>query len=183
MLLSSKRKQLLSATTFIGVFIILESFTSYLNYHLFEKIIDEYNIPRKSQKQLDYPSSLKQYLEEQKISEFDLLKPILAKLSKDGIKLIIILDIKSTCRLSKITNLRDQVAHIMSLDIAAVQIYDIGKGSVVVTLLIPSSIGMCIFTKRIEFTPQQEKTLQALSVTKIECNGNTYNLNKSGNSI
>ena len=179
MLLASKRDELLSATTFIEVFIILENFTSYLNYHLFEKIIKQFIPNRKSQEQLEYPSYLKQYIEELKISEFELLKPILPKISNDSMKLTIILDIKSTCHLSKITKLRAHIAHIMGFDIATVQIYDIGEGSVVVTLLlfIPS---LCIFPKKLEFTPHQENMLQALSVVKIECNGYTYYPNKSG---
>ena len=180
MLLASKRDELLRSTTFIEVFIILENFTSFLNYHLFEKIIDQFmKGDRKSQKQLEYPSHLKQYLEKHKISEFEMLKPILAKLSNDSMELTFILNIKSTCRLSKITDLRAQVAHILVLDVATVQIYDIGEGSTVVTLLIPSSIGMYIFAKKLKFTSQQDNTLQALSVMKIECNGYTYYPGKS----
>ena len=179
MLLASKRDELLSSTTFIEVFIILENFTSYLNYHLFEKIIKRFIPNRNSQEQLEYPTYLKQYLEELKISEFELLKPILPKISSDSMKLTIILDIKSTCDLSKITELRSQIAYIMGLDIVTVQIYDIGEGSVIVTLLIPS---LCIFPKKLEFAPQQEDILQSLSVTKIECNGYTYYPNESGKS-
>ena len=177
MLFESKRDELLSAATFIEVFIILQNFTSYLNYHLFEKIIEAYipNYYRISKEQLEYPSFLNVYLNELKISEFKLLKPIFKGMPNDNKKVTILLEVKSTCRLSKITELRAQIAHIMRLDIATVQIYDIGEGSVVVTLLIPSSI------KILEFTPQQENMLQALSVMKLECDGCTYFTKKSGN--
>ena len=176
MLLESKRDELLSATTFIELFILLQNFTSYLNYHLFEKIIEAFipNKDRESKKQLDYPSYLRHYLEEHKISEFILLKPLLKKMSNDRMKLTILLDIESSCRLSKVADLRAAIAHIMILDIDTVQIYDIWEESVVTTL-IPSSIGIS------EFTPQQENTLQALSGKKIECSGYTYCPNKSGN--
>ena len=168
MLLESKRDELFRANTFIEVFIILQNFTSYLNYHLFEKIIEAFipNKDRESKKQLDYPSHLRHYLEGHNISEFKLLKPLFEKMSNDSMKLTILLDIESSCRLSKVADLRAAIAHIMILDIDTVQIYDIWEESVVTTL-IPSSIGIS------EFTPQQENTLQALSGKKIECSGFT----------
>ena len=168
MLLESKRDELFRAKTFIEVFIILQNFTSYLNYHLFEIIIEAFipNKDRESKKQLDYPSYLRHYLEGHNISEFILLKPLFEKMSNDSMKLTILLDIESSCRLSKVTDLRAAIAHIMILDIDTVQIYDIGEESVVTTR-IPSSIRIS------EFTPQQENTLQALSGKKIECSGFT----------
>ena len=180
MLLSSRRDELSKANTFIKIFIILQECTSFLNYQLFEYIIDTYIIERNSLAKLDYPSKLHKYLEELKISEFILLKPILANISDDNMRLTIVLNIEETCRVSKITNLRKQVARIMSLDIAAIQIHDIGEGSVIVTLLIPCSIATYIFTSKFRFTPQQDEEFQALSVEKMECNGYTYYPSRSG---
>ena len=173
---SSTRDKLLGATSFSVAFNILTDYTSFLNYHLFEKIIDKYIPIRDRQQQLEYPLYLRKYFNEHRVSEFSLLEPVLAKISDDKMTLIIILNAKSTCRVSEITDLTAYVAQLMTLDIAAVQIYNIEEGSVVVTLLIPNSIGMCIFTKRLEFTRQQENIL---SFTKIECNGNTYYPGKS----
>ena len=154
------------------VFDTLGKFTSFLNYDLFEYVIEKYKIERKEA--LEYPDHLDKYINGIKITEFNIIKPIETNITDETKQLIIIMPCNSTCHLANVRNLRKHVANVMNLDRSGVLIYDIGVGSVVVTFLIPTSVAEFIFTEDHYFTPQLVKCFESLHIQQLKCNGRIY---------
>ncbi len=169
-LLSDKEQELEKCTTVTAIFSFLTTkCTSFLNYDIFESILERYNISDDQQ----YSDHLKVYIKKHKISEFAKINPLL-KSKKGSKELILKFNINNTCRLAKVHELKTLIAEILDLRPSALEIVDIKDGCVVVTFLIPTSVADAIFTPNTVFTSQQEDKLQAASVLWLKCNGHTF---------
>ncbi len=172
-LLASKRKQFEEASDLCDIFIILKTeCSSFLNYRIFERLIKKFNIDRNDT--LMYPEKLKEYVEKHKISEFNEIQPYLCDLTDDTKELILVLDIKSTCTLARLTDLGKAVAKIMGLKQSALRIHSIMECCIIVTFLIPAAIANHIFCRNDVLNHHQVKQLKGLLIKKLECNGFTF---------
>ena len=177
-LLSAHKAELERANNLYEVFSILSTeYASFLNYDIFQYIIDTYQIDH-GQEELKYHEHLKAYLEKHKVSEFIELNPHLKEVTAGSSKLILKVDVESTCRLSKIKDLESAVAEILNLNSATLQLLDISNGCVVVTFLIPTPIAEIVFHKHTVLTKKQVKILQAESILRMECNGYIFEDNE-----
>lgn len=177
-LLSDKEPELQECKTVTAIFNLLQTkcASSFLNYDIFQCILKRYKIVD-TQEELQYPEHLKDYISKHEISEFIKINPLLK--SKNGSKkLILKYDIKTTCSLTKLTDLKKLIANIMDMSSLALEIIDIKEGCVIVTFLIPPSIADAFFTPNTVFTPQQEKEMRAASVLWLKCNGRTFHFDK-----
>lgn len=175
MLLTAKTDALRGVDDIYGIFIILSECTSFLNYYIFEKMVKKFDIDE-SQKALQYPTKLREYIEKHTISEFIELHPVLNSYTDGTKELVLILDIEMTCKFSKIVDLGRTVAHIMNLDQSALLIHNIGQCCVIVTFLIPNSVADIIFTGHSSeiFSLDEKLKFQKLSVQELKCNGYTF---------
>lgn len=176
MLLSAHEVELNKAVDLFDVFNILtREYASFLNYDIFQYILDKYQINH-GQEELKYPEHLDAYVTKHKISEFIKINPLLKKFTATSEELVLKIDIESTSRLAKLTRLKPAIAKIVGLTTAALQLVDITDGCLVVTFLIPTPLAQLIFNEHIILTSEQIKHFQDLQVSWIKCNGCTLNL-------
>ena len=174
MLLPTKKAALNKATTIYEVFIMLHEYTSFLNYHIYEKLVSNFQIDE-GQECFQYPAKLIDYIQKHSISEFIEIHPALSNYTDGTKELVLILDIKSTSQLSKVVDINHSIADLMKLDKSALLIHSISEGSVTVTFLIPSFVAETIFTGTDIFTQDQRKRYLRLSILQLKCNGYEYN--------
>ena len=174
-LLSGIRTELEKAETIDHIFMILsDKCTSFLNFEIFQSMVDEYDID-KSQEKLNYPQYLREYVNKHKLSEFASINPLLEKVDDGSKEVFLKMDIDYTCSLAKLNDLRKPIANILRIKKSALRIVDVKEGCVLVTLLIPAPVADAIFTSDEIFSPQDVCNFQALSVISLECNGYKYN--------
>ena len=175
MLLSSKRTELERANNLNDIFIILKTeCASFLNYHIFERLLKNFKINKKDIESLKYPEKLRDYVKKHKISEFVEIQPQLGRLTDDRKELVLVLDIESTCRLSQITDIGKAVAKIMGLKQSTLLIHNIKLSCVVVAFLLSSPVANFIFVNNKIFSKNQVENFQTLSIQKIKCNDFTF---------
>ena len=152
--------------------LLCEKYASFLNYKIFQSMVDDYCIDRKSNKSLNYPEQLKNYVNKHKLSEFIDINPNLKSFvdTLNSKELIVVMDVDSTSRLANVVDLKKAIAKILGLKRkAALRIIDIKKGCVQVTLLIPALLADLIFICDKKFTEEEVKKFQALSITRLQC--------------
>ena len=171
LLSGAKRAKLEEANSISKIFRFLKrECTSFLNYDIFECLIEHFQLDR-DQEYLKYPDKLKKYVQKQRISEFIEIKPALSKYTDDMMKLTLVLDIDSMCRLDKLLDVAKAVAKIMGVLPSTLLIYDIRESCVEVTFLIPKSVAESIFSSGEVFSDNQREKFCQLLVKQLECNG------------
>lgn len=175
MIFPVKKEVLKQAANVYQVFMILSGFTSFLNYHIFEKVVSQFNLDD-GQEELKYPGKLRKFIEMHKISEFIEVHPVLNRYIDDTKKLVLILDISLTSMFSKLVDIGRSVAHLMELDESALLIHNIREQCVVVTFLIPNFAANRIFTGQrcYIFSIDQQEKFRHLSVQQLHCNGYVF---------
>lgn len=181
-LLSAKKEKFEKAVDAIDIFIILEECTSFMNYHIYEHLISKFQIANEELRILSYPQRLWAYVEKHKISEYIQMHPSLKQYSDDTKDLVLVLDIETTCRLSKLLDLREVVAKVMDLDPSSLLLHDIKEHCVIVTFRIPTSVADVIFTGRPSkvFSQEQRGTFRNLLVQQLQCNGYEFDFTLDG---
>lgn len=164
------------ATTLCRIFDIIREYTSFLNYKLFQCIIKEFGI-NPDQDALKYPDHLEAYIKKLKISEFIKINPRLAE-SHESKKLILKVDIKVTCPLSQVIELKRETARIFKLMPSAIQLYSIEDGCIVVTFHIPALVADLILERCKKLAPNEKKKIWSFSVFWLECDGNRFHFQK-----
>lgn len=124
--------------------LIAEEFASFLDYDIFQGIVEEYSLDE-GQQQLRYPEYLKTYVETHKISEFLEINPALEKYS--GAKELVLKFDISVCKVATLLDLKSAVADILRLKSSSIRILSIKEGCVLITFLIPEFIANIIFTR------------------------------------
>ncbi len=174
-LLSDKKNELQRCDSVTAIFDLLNTTcASFLSYDIFQYILKRYKI-NAEQEELNYPNHIKAYIEKHTISVFTKVNPLL-KSKKGSKELTLKVDIKTTCRLTRVVKIKKLIAEIMDLNPSALELVDIKDGCVVVTFLIPASVADAIFTPDTVFTSQQEDKLRAASVLWLKCNEYTFDL-------
>ena len=161
-----------------GVISALCKFTSFLNFNVFEQLINKFEID-KTQEELKYPEKLRQYVEKHTVSEFMEIHPVLNQYTDDTKKLVIILDVKQiTVSVCEVLDIGQALAHIMKLDQCQLLIHNIGGGSVTVTFLIPTFIADYMFSGQKEciFSQEQIEELRKISIKMLKCNCYEFDL-------
>ena len=169
-LFTDLEEELLAAKNIDEIFMLIsKKYASFLDFEIFQSMIDDYNIDT-GQEKLNYETYLEEYLKKQKISEFIDINPQLKKVTK-GTKIVLKLNVNTTRSLIHIVDIKRSIAKILGLQKSAIRIYDVKKGCVLVTLLIPTATAGAIFYSEKEFTTEEIKEFQALSILWLECNG------------
>ena len=171
-LLSVEKENIMQATNICEIFIFLDDFTSFLNYHIFEKLVTKFEL-NNGQECLKYPVKLRKYIEKHTISEFIEVHPVLNNHTDGTKKLVLILDLSLTSKLAKLVNIGNSVAQLMNLDQSALLIHNIEKRCVVITFLIPIFVADEIFTGHPTciFSIDQKEKFRNLSIQQLCCNG------------
>lgn len=162
-LLFEVRNGLLQADTVEGIFLVLSTkYASFLNYDIFQSILDKYEIPNSK-----YPEDLKAYINKHKLSELVKVCPKLVELSGSASEMVVLkFSIPMTSRVAKVLYLKKAIAKILRLKPSALRLLGINEGCVEATFLIPSDVADFIFK---EITPRQKEEFQALPVMWLKC--------------
>lgn len=173
-LMSDKKLELMKLETITGIFtFLITDCTSFLNYDIFQKIVENYNISTDHER-MKYPEHLKNYIKKHNISEFSMVKPKYEL--KNGTEYIILkFNVKNTCKLAKVFDLKEYVANVLELNPSVLQIVDIEVGCILVTFSIPTSIAELLFSSNQVFTQQQKDKFTSESILWLKCNGFTFN--------
>ena len=152
-LLAGVKAKLQDASTIHEIFSLLsQECASFLNYGVFQSILDDHKISTGNSDELNYSKHLKDYLERHRISEFVELNPKLEKFNSNASKkLILKFNISLSSRVTRVFNLKKAVAKILRLKPSALQLVGVEEGCVVVTFLIPSFVTMLITEQVQEF--------------------------------
>lgn len=170
-------EELRKAKTIEDIFYILsKKYASFMDYEIFQLMLNEYGIDKCQDEKLNYPKHLEEYINKHKLSEFIHIQSQLQKHTDidDSEKVILFMNIESTSPLNRIVDLKKSVCKILGLNISALRILNIEKGSIIVTFLITTQLADLIFTIDKKFSSKDIEEFQALSVTKLECNGKVF---------
>lgn len=178
MLLTQKKAKFEQARELGQVFMVLNSeCCTFLNFDILQDVVKGFKLTL-DEESSRYPEMLKEYVDRHNIEEIVEVKPILNELTDDTKKLILLLDIKSTCKLSSLTDTRRAVACIMGLKKSALLIHDINLHCVMVTFFLSTSVAEFIFVNETILSIEQEEDFRRLSVQRLECNGLTFDFTK-----
>ena len=120
--LLTHEEDLTKATNMYKIFNFLaKEYASFLNYDIFQFIVKVYSIDN-GQEEFMYPEHLRSYLLRHKLSEFVSIK--LAKWAASE-KLILLMDIGVTSRLTMIADLKPCIARILGISLGSLELMDI----------------------------------------------------------
>lgn len=164
-LLSVRKCELEKAVTLNEIFnILVTNCASFLEYDIF---VDTYEMDN-GQEVLKYPEYLKAYLEKHKVSEFVKINPLLSTESDLSTELVLKINIELTVKMSKVTDLKKEVAKILGLNSHSLQLVDIKEGCVAAKFHIPMPVAEFVYPP---LSPQQYQQLADLGIISLECNG------------
>lgn len=169
-LLYGVKVKLLEAVSIQDVFMSLSlECASFLNYDIFQCILDDYKISVENSDKLKYSEHLKLYLYKHKLSEFVKLNRRLDKFTDHASKkLALKFNIALPGRVTKVLDLKKTVAKMLRLRPSALQLVGIEEGCVLVTFLIPPFVA--------DLTPEQIQKFQSLSVLSLKCGDQEFDL-------
>jgi hypothetical protein len=168
-LVAAHEVELVEAGDINAIFNILSrEYASFLNYHIFDFIQTQYQVDQ-GQDELKYPEHLMAYLKRHNVLEFVNTNPLLKKYAASK-ELFLKMDLASTSKLAKVTELRDAIADILEWSSATMRLLDIKDGCVLATFLIPTPVAERVFNKHPALTEEQLKALRELPLLHIECN-------------
>ena len=175
-LMSDMEQELEQKVTSIDIFIFLTTrYASFLNYGVYQQLLENYNVFREGKRELKYPQYHEDYIKKHKVTEYIKVNP-LPKNTNGFTKLIVKYNVPSTCTLWKVKELGNYIADMMNLNPLALHMVDFKEGSCVfITFNISVNLAEILFTPDTVFTPQQEDELRARSVQYFECAGHTFN--------
>ena len=133
------REKLKKASTVSELYeVLMEGYGSFINYEIFQSIIDKYEIEdKRNTGVLSYPEHLKAYFDKHKLSEFLQINPRLEKITDSSKELILKFNIELSARVTKVLDLKESIAEILRLKSSALRLVGIEEGCVIVTFLIP----------------------------------------------
>ena len=172
--LSIHRAELERATDLNAIFdLIATEYATFLDIEVFQFLLNKYHLDE-GQEEFKYRDHMKAYINKHKISEFMEINPLLRNITDASEQLILKVDIETTETVAKITNLKAEVAKILGIKTASLQLIDIAEGCVVVIFLIPTPVAEDIFNTKTSFDKKQQKAFKASSVSSLHCNNYTF---------
>ena len=164
-LLSTHQADIENAADLKSIFKLLgKRFASFLNYEIFEFIVDDYELDDGNEA-FKYPQHLKTYINNLKISEFISVNPQLGNIHDSNFFQLKI-DIDLTTRLSKLFEIKLHIAKILGVKSATIQLVDIERGCIEATFKIPTTVAKIVFKS---LTDKQVEQLQGLQILWLRC--------------
>ena len=158
------------AKTVEDLFFLLRGKTSFLDYQVYESLRQKF-LSKEKDKLLRYPKYLVDYVNKHKISEFLQINPGL-KEHTSGSKLTLKFGgIEEVDQIAKVLDIQQALATVLSVSASALRLFNIERGCVLVTFLVPNHIASTLFPHGLEFTQEQMAQLRALLVEWIIFNG------------
>ena len=158
------------AKTVEDLFSLLRGKTSFLDYRVYESLRQKFLHKEKKDKLLQYSQRLVDYVNKHRISEFLQINPGL-KEHTSGSKLTLKFGgIEETDRLAKVLDAQQALANALSMQTSGLRLFDIKRGCVVVTFLVPHHIASTLFPHGLVFTQEQMAQLRILFVKWITFN-------------
>ena len=170
-LLSDIGNELKELTTVTDMFeyLTIHKFISFLNYDIIECIIDKYGSDEDRREMEAYVVKVKAFVNKHKLAEFAEINPAL-KVHHTMEKTTLKVDIDEFQQLAKVFDLRRKLANILESRTSTLFLFDVKKGCVVVTFLIPRSVANIIFNENREFTMKQFKEFKDIEpIQWLEC--------------
>jgi hypothetical protein len=160
--------QLEKADTVTKIFGVLHDYTSFLNYDVYQCILDRYSteLPNTDLDAFKYSEKLEAYLHKHKLSEFVELNRGLEKITDSSKKLILKFDIALPSKVTKVLHLKKAIAKVLRLKTPALRLVGIEEGCVLVTFLIPFYPA--------SLSPEQIQELWTLSVLRFQCGDQVF---------
>ena len=158
------------------VFLILGDISSYLNYDIFQSILQQF-CSNSTDEALNYAEHFKNYIDKHNVQEFIKIDPKLEKFCTEESSILVIkLDVAHTTKLSKIINIKACIAEMLDLNPFLLRIVNIEEGCVKVTVHIPTHVADVLFHHGTTFTAHQITGFKDLSVMHLQCNGYTFDV-------
>ena len=179
--LEEVRVKLEKAESLRDIFISLNPVTSYIDYNIFELIIQNYGLDT-TQDDMKYPEHFRDFVTKHKISELLELSPQLSEKSISSKELDLKFDFDPKSSACKIVELKEAIHEAFNLKEGALRIYSLEEGCVVVKFLISAAVADIIFKE--QFTSEQIKLFCKASVIWIKYAGQIlFDKNTYGNKI
>lgn len=176
-LLYGVKSEFQKATTVDDILLLLNRYTSFLDYHIYLSITTKYKINVQNEEE-EYLKHLKEYVNKHRISDLVNVIPTLCKHSDQfadiSKTLVFKLNIKLSCKFAEVINLKSAVAKILGFRPSALRLVSIKRGSVLLTFSIPASAARYVFTRSKNFTKEEKKQFEALSVVWLEYEGRRF---------
>ena len=173
-LFSDRKEELEGFTRIDQIFNLLNAeYVSFLNYEILTLIIEKYSL-NEDQEELQYPEHLKIYIKKHQISQFPNLNHALQQHTEASQIIALKFNIELTNKLARVKELSDAIADIMNWKAAAVRIYSIEEGCVVVSFLIPAFLAKTIFTSDDTFTVAKKEEFAKLDALWLKYNDHTF---------
>ena len=96
--------------------------------------------------------------------------------------LILKIDIDSTRRLSKLSDIKLHLVKILGIKSATLQLVDISEGCVEASFSIPTPVAEIIFKSQFVFSEEQVKQFQALQILSLQCNNCDFDFTNNSDS-
>ena len=174
LLFSGIKDKLMKAVTIANIFEVLHKYGSFINYDVFQCILDHHNILPADDYEaniLNYSEHLKSYLDNHTLSEFIELNPRLKKFDDPSKKLILKFDITLPTSVTKVVDLKKRIAKICKLQLSALRLVSIEKGCVLVMFLIPPFVP--------DLTSEQIQEMKTLPVLSLKCGDQIFHFKGS----
>jgi hypothetical protein len=170
-LLCQDRVEFEKAMNMGRVFQILSKYCSFLNCDILKDLIKVFQLEL-DEESSKYPDELRKYAEKHKICEFAEVIPLPERV-EDKKEVILLLDIEATSKLSKVLDIREELAEIFGIDRSALLIHDVKVHCVHVVFLLPTAIADILFPDNVKaiFDAKQRRSFRRLSVRSLKCNG------------
>lgn len=148
------------ATTVDDILLLLNRYTSFLDYHIYLSITAKYKI-NIEEEETEYLKHLKEYINKHRISDLVNVIPMLCKhndhFADKSKTLVFKLNIKISCKFAELITLKSAVAKLLGFHPSALRLISIKRGSVLVTFSIPAFAAECVFTSGKKFTQHEMK--------------------------
>lgn len=180
-LLYGVKSEFQKATTVDEILLLLNRYTSFLDYHIYLSITAKYKINIEEEK-TEYFKHLKEYVNKHRISDLVNVIPMMCKHNDQfadiSMTLVFKLNIKMSCKFAELVTLKSAVAKLLGFHSSALQLVSIKRGSVLVTFSIPAFAAECVFTSGKKFTQHEKKHFELLSVVWLEYEGHRFNFDE-----
>ena len=149
--------------------ILVTDWASYINYDIFELLLDEF-CPNRDPEDFNYPNQFDSYIRKHNVAEFVSINPTLEKFTEESSILTVKLDLAHKTKLSKVVDIKYCISRMLGMLPSALRIIGIREGCVELILGIPARAANNIFHRNATFLLQQQQ-FKNLSVMWLECNG------------
>ena len=158
------KQEIKAAESLTDVFITLQNYISFFNYHIIEHIIDQHGAVRDHKWLAEYLEKFHKFCER---SIFEVPHNVFASKSRKKAKVFAIKCTKGVTTMQGVEKLKGKVAEIFGLRHSALQLCSVKKGCVELHFLVCAAIAARIFP----MSSCQHLALSYISVRVLSCDG------------